>query len=231
MMLYIGIIIYLLFRIKLWNISYLSDTIIWILGVGFVLFMNINHTGEDNFFRKAVIDNIKLVVLIEFITNLHVFNIWVELILVPILVLLGALLGVASVHPEYKRVESFLTPIVGLIGVGLLVYNFYNIVVDIRSFLSMQILMEFFLPLILTILFLPFVYFLAVYMIYDLIFMRLKNVVINPKLEIYAKRRTFLEFHFNLKTLNKWLRKIVVSKFESKDNIKQAILGIKKNNS
>ncbi len=227
MFLYIGAITYLLHRINLWNISYLSDTIIWILGVAFVLFINISHAREDDYFQKAIVDNIKLVVFIEFVTNLYVFNLWVELILVPVLAILGALLGVASARPEYKRVESLIAPIVGLIGVGFLAYAVYNMIVDFKAFLSMQNLLTFLMPLILTILFLPFVYILAVYVIYDLIFMRIKNLATNSKLANYAKWQTLFVFHFNLRALNKWLRKIVVSKFESREAIKQAILSVK----
>ncbi|KPL78087.1 hypothetical protein ADN00_07890 [Ornatilinea apprima] len=227
MVLYIGTMIYLLHRINLWNISYLSDTIIWILGVAFVLFVNISHAREDDYFRKAVVDNIKLVVFIEFITDLYVFNLWVELILVPVLALLGALLGAASARPEFKRVESLLAPIVGLIGVGFLAYAIYNMIVDFGAFLSMQNLLTLLMPLILTILFLPFVYVLAVYVVYDSIFMRIKKIVANPKLANYAKWQTLFAFHLNLKALNKWLRKVVVSKLESREAIKQAILSVK----
>lgn len=227
MLVYIGAMIYFLYRIHLWNISYLSDTIVWFLGVAFVMFIKINQTRNDDYFRKAVVDNIKLVVFIEFITNLYVFNLLVELFLVPVLALLGYLLGVASARPKFKRVESLLTIIVALIGIGFLVYAIYNIIVDFRAFLSMQNLLIFIMPLILTILFLPFVYILAVYIIYDSIFVRIKILISNPKLVSYAKWQTLFSFHFNLKALNKWLRMILVSNFKSREDIKQAILIVK----
>lgn len=227
MLVYVGSMIYFLHRLNLWDISNLSDTIIWFFGIAFVMFIKINHTKEDAYYRNAVVDNIKLVVFIEFITNLYVFNLWVELFLVPFLAFLGLLLGVASARPEFKRVKSLLTPIVALIGIGFLVYAIYNIIVDFRGFLSMQNLLTFFMPLILTILFLPFVYILGVYIIYDSIFVRLNKFNSNPKLSNYAKWQTLFSFHFNLKALNKWLRKISVSNFTSREDIKQAIMIVK----
>lgn len=227
MLLYIGAMIYVLYRVNFWDISILSDTVIWIFGVAAVLFINISHTQEDDYFRKVIIDNIKLVVFIEFLTNLYVFDLWIELLLVPILASIGAMLGVASARPAYKQVESFLTVIVAFIGVGFLAYALYNVIVDLKGFASLQSLRTFVLPIILTIMFLPFVYALAVYVIYDLIFVRIKNLVNDPKLVKYAKWQTVFAFHINLQALNKWLRKVVISRFKSREDVKQAIMSTK----
>jgi hypothetical protein len=100
MMLYIGAMVYVLYRVNFWDISILSDTLIWIFGVGVVLFFNTTNIQEADYFRKVIIDNIKLVVFIEFLMNLYVFDLWIELILVPVLAFIGGMLGVASAYPE-----------------------------------------------------------------------------------------------------------------------------------
>lgn len=229
MLLYIGAMIYVLYRVNFWDILILSDTVIWIMGVAAVLFININHTQEDGYFRKVVIDNIKLAVFIEFLANLYVFDLWIELILVPVLAFIGAIIGAAAARPEYKRVETSFTVIVALIGVGFLAYALYNVVGDIKGFASLENLRTFLLPIILTILFLPFVYVLAVYTTYDLIFFRIKNLINDPKLAKYTKWQTVFAFHINLHALNKWLRTVVTSRFKSREDVKQAIRGVKMN--
>ena len=227
MLIYIGAVIYLFYRINFWELSNLSDTAIWILGTAFVMFININRTKEDDYFRKAVVDNVKFVVFIEFVTNLYVFNLWAELILVPVMAVIGGMMGVASTNQKYKQVESCLTKIVGIIGIGFIIYALYHAVVDFKEFASLENLREFLLPLLLTVTFLPFVYIMAIYVTYDLIFMRIKHLIKNSALARYAKWKTVFAFHLNLRALNKWLKKIVRLKFDSKEEIKQATMSVK----
>ncbi len=227
MLLYVGAMIYLFYRIDFWDISNLSDTIIWVVGVAFAMFINIDRTKEDDYFRKAVLDNVKIVIFIEFVTNLYVFNLWAELILVPILAIIGGMLGVASTNPKYKQVESCLTKFVGIFGIGFIIYALYNVIIDFKGFVSIDNLREFLLPLIFTIVFLPLIYLMAVYVTYDSIFMRIKLLVKNSALARYAKWKTIFAFHLNLRALNKWLRKIVLLEFNSKEDIKRAIMDVK----
>jgi hypothetical protein len=227
MLFYIGALIYCLYRINLWDISNLSDTVIWFLGVAFVMFMNINNAKKENYFRKVVWDNIKLVVFIEFVTNLYVLDLWAEMILVPIMALIGGMMGVASTKPEYSRVESFLEKVVGLFGIGFIVYTFYNVFVDFSGFASLENLRAFLLPLILTIAFLPFIYILALYVVYEMIFMRLSHLIKDSSLARYAKWKTIFAFHLNLQALNKWLKKIVLRNFENRDDVKREIIKLK----
>ena len=191
MVLYIGAIIYVLHTINFWNISNLSDTVVWVLGVAFVMLSNVGHSQEEGFFRKVVIDNVKFVIFIEFIINLYVFDFWAEMILVPIFTIIGALLGVASANPKFKPAENFLTVITGLIGLGLIAYALYNISVGIRAFASTQNLIAFFLPLVLTILYLPFIYILAVFVVYDSIFVRINTLIKEPQLASSCPRNQF----------------------------------------
>jgi len=224
---YIGGMLYFFHQVNIWSISYLGDTIIWVVSVAFAMFVNIGRTREDDYFRKAIWDNLKIVAFVEFVTNLYVMDLWVELILVPILATLGGVLGVASVNPKYDQVESCLRKVVGAVGVGFIGFALYNIVVDFNGFVSVENLKEFLLPLMLTLAFLPFIYVMAIYVTYDLIFMRINHLIKHPALARYAKWKTIAILHLNLRALNKWLKKLTLQKFESKAEIKQAIMSVK----
>jgi len=89
MLLYIGLMVYCFSAFGLWDISNLSDTIVWFVGAAFAMFINIGYIKERDYFRKVILDNLKIVVFIEFITNLYVFDLWVELILVPVFAMIG----------------------------------------------------------------------------------------------------------------------------------------------
>lgn len=224
---YVGTMIYFFCFIGLWKLSFLGDTIVWLLGVAFVMFININEFTQDDHLKKAVLDNLKFAVFLEFVVNLYVFDFWIELILVPCLVVIGVLLGVSTTNPENKPIESCLTKIVTIIGLGFIIFALYNIIFDFQGFASINNLKEFFLPLVLTVGFLPYIYLLALYITYNQIFQRLKHLIKSSSLAKYTKRKTVIAFHLNLKALNKWSRKIVLLEFDSKEDIARAIFEIK----
>lgn len=223
MMLYIGMMIYLLYKIHFWEISNLSDTILWLFGVAIVMFVNLNRAREEGFFKKAVLDSLKLIIILEFVINLYVFNLWVELIFVPVLVVIGLMLGVSSTDSKYKQVESLLTWVMGFIGIGLILFTLYKIIADLQGFASIDNIRDFLLPPLFTVGLLPFIYLIALYVTYDLIFMRTEHSAMNASLAKYAKRKTFFAFHLNLVALNKWLKRVVMLDFNSREDIVRAI--------
>jgi len=164
------------------------------------------------------------------VINLYVFDLWVELILVPIMAILGALLGYSSVFPKYKQVEKFLSYIVGIFGLGFLVYAIYNIIADFQGFMSASNFREFLLPIVFTILIFPVVYFMALYVSYELLFVRINFLVKNSSLAKYTKWKTVFAFHLNLKSLRIWSTKISMFNFDSKDDVINAIRTVKVKN-
>lgn len=105
MSLYIALIIYLLYLARLWNVSLIGDLVWWLFGTGLVLFFNIHKaTEEEGFFQKTAREVLTVTFILGFITDLYVFNIWVELTLVPLFLFMGALVGVAATDDKYKSV-------------------------------------------------------------------------------------------------------------------------------
>jgi len=206
---YVGGIIYLLSYWGMWDIFNLSDTVVWFFGSAFVMHMNVTNIGKDGYLRKTVTDNLKMVALIGFITNFYVFPLWGELILVPILFFIGGMLGVASTDKKYKPVENSMNAILVFIGFVFLLYAVYNITIDYAGFVTWDNLLDFLLPLILTIGFLPFAYLLAVYTVYDSIFNLINHRIKPAKIKRYAKWKTVFAFFFNLNGLYSWLQRIV----------------------
>ena len=117
-----------------WNSSLIKDTIYWTFGVGFILMMNSNKAlQEEHYFKKFVIENIKLFLIIEFILGLYVFGIITEFILMPIVIFLSILLGYTEVYEEHKKVKNFLSKIFGVIGIFYVFYSVYEIYQNFKS--------------------------------------------------------------------------------------------------
>ena len=228
MMGYIGLMVWVFYKYDFWDISRLTDVIFWLLGTAFVNFTNISHTNETGYFKKIILSNLKTGVLLEFVANLYVFNLWIEFILVPVLFVLGAMLGIAATNKKYKEVEKLLSKIIGIYAVGIILYFVYKAFIDLEGFFSIANLFEFLLPLVFSLAVLPFFYCFALYIVYEKIFRWIRHMIKNPSLARYARRKIMCALNINLKLLNRWITRTVFLNFESKDDIKQAIQKIKK---
>ena len=72
-------------KIHFWNISATKDTILWTLGSAFGMYFSLNKVAQDeNYFNNVILDNLKIVLLLEFVVNLYSFSLPVELIVIPI---------------------------------------------------------------------------------------------------------------------------------------------------
>jgi hypothetical protein len=122
-------------------------------------------------------------------------------------VFLGALKFVAAMNEEHALVEKFVSGLIAIIGFSLLWHSIGSLLADTDSFFSIERFIELMLPSLLTILFLPFIYFLALFMVYEQLFMRFKFQNHRSDLIGYAKRQAFLHFGFNLRKLTSWSKR------------------------
>lgn len=204
--LYLSGIVYGAYKVGLWDISLLKDTIYWFLGSACIMFFHSNEIGsKEHYFREVVLDNVKLTALIEFITNLAVPNLIIELILVPVTVLLSAMIVVAGNNKKDAQAKKLLTALLTIVGLYLLFFAVSRIVLDFKDFATVQTAKSFLLSPLLTISYLPFIYFLSVYGTYDALFSRIDFWLKEDKeLAKFTKRRIVGEYFINLKQLNKF---------------------------
>src|SRR2546421_9768941 len=103
MLAYISLVVFAAYTVHFWDLSLLKDTIMWVLGTAVIMFVNYDKAiKESHYFKKVLLDNVKLVILLEFIINFYVFNLVVELLLVPVLFAIAALLAISGTKKEYK---------------------------------------------------------------------------------------------------------------------------------
>lgn len=231
MLLYVFLIIFMLHKIGFWNVSMIKDTIFWTFGVAFIMLINSDKANKDeHFFRKILLDNIKLIIVLEFIINLYVFNLVVELILIPILFIVVMMSAFAETKKENMQVKKAMGFILVIIGICFIIFVTYNIIIDFKGFASLDNLRGFLLPPVLTTFYLPFAYFMALFMIYETFFLRI-NILIskNKALTKYAKRKILEECHFNLRKLNIFSKKLKFCEINSENDLLLAIQEVKKN--
>jgi len=221
MIIYIALWIYGFYVLKLWDYGLLKDTIVWTFGVAFIMIMNSSKSFKDkDHFKKILFDNFKLLVILIFIVNLYVFNLIAELFIVPLLVFFGLMQGITESKEEFKPVKNTLDYLFSILCLGYLIFAIIKIVQDSSSFMKIDNLKSFLLPIILTILFIPFAYLYALIMLYQTFFIRLKFTIKNDKYLIkYSKWRTLWMCNLSLRKLNMVSKSMIFFDIKTKEDL------------
>lgn len=208
MLLYVGLVVSLFREIGLWDVFLAKDTLLWIVGVAFVLLMNADKTSrKENHFTKIALDNLKLILVLEFVVNLYAFSLWVEMILVPLLFVIVGMGAVAGVKREYVAVKRVVDSIMAVFGTFLLLFALFHIFTDYQALATSDNLRAFLLPPLLTFAYLPFLYFFSVYITYEILFVRVDVLLKRHKaLAKFVKRKILALCHVNLRKLNRFAK-------------------------
>ena len=163
-------------QVGLWNTSLFKATVIWTLIPGAALFFSLDQARKDrDFFWRTAKGTLGAAVLLEFYLNVLVFGLVWELVLQLMLALLAMLAIVAGTREDHQAVKKLIDRVLALIGVGVLALTTTSLWRARHELQASQLLLEFALPIWLTIGFLPFVYLLGVFAGYDEIFRRINH--------------------------------------------------------
>lgn len=225
---YISIVVLILFKVHFWNVELLKDTLIWTATAAFVVFININKVNNDeNYIKEIVLENFKLTIIVEFISNIYVFSLLTEIILFPIVLFLIILLAVSKLEDKNQVVTKLINLILTLAGLILIAYVINKICFNFQDFPLIENLKEFILPVILTLCYIPFVYFLALFVIYQTFFIQINMAFRNKKLlSKYAKYEILKKCNINLSMLRKTSKELKVFMIENRRELDDAILTI-----
>lgn len=204
MITHVGIELAAFNKINLVDKCLIKDVIFWLFGSAFIILININKVNSDKkFFRKMIIDNLKLIVVVEFIINFYTFNFFIEIVLVPLIFFLMAMSIIAGMEKKLSLVKKIMDFSLTIVGIIIIVYAFIGLINHSRDLTTLDNIRSFILPPALTILYVPFIYFLALFMAYELLFVRLESLLHHNKGLIgVAKRKIIFFCNINLKKLN-----------------------------
>jgi len=233
MLFYTGLTVFILSETGIWEVFLIKDTIFWVFGSAFVLMMNSNKaTQDEHHFKKIIFDNLKLILIIEFIINRYTFSLCIELILVPVLFVIVAMSAFAEMKKEYMSVKKLIDFILSAFFILLIVFAMVKILGDYKAFVSSKNLRVFSLPPLLTFAYIPFLYLFALVMAYENLFFRFDILLKkDQKLAKFAKQKVFALCHANLGKLNKFSKETTqeLMKMSSRDDILNMIENFKKN--
>ena len=200
---YSALIIYVLYLLKYWDWFLLKDSILSMLFIALVsCFKIISNKDRTKFLKELIIDAIKWTVIVQFITSTYTFNFFVEFVVWFVLVFVGLISAVAERDEKNKAVVKLCNALLAIYGLISIIFSLNQAIVDYQNFITLDTLKSFLLPIIMSLLYLPFIYFFSMHCLYEEIFIRLKFVVRkDKKLLRHFKYKTRLNYCFRLKKL------------------------------
>lgn len=216
-------IILLLKNLEVWQTSNLKDVLFWLFTVGLILVFKINDAKSNTYFKGIFLSAIKWTIILEFVVNLYSFSLFTEIVILPVLVFLAMTQTVAEMDEKHKVVSKFLQNVIALAGLSIFSYSLYKTVINFEAVLTFQNLVSFLLPSTITILFIPFVYFLALYSTYESYFIHLDFMTVKKDKVKETKKIILRIANINLDKLLRIKKNFEKRVFYDDTNLKEYI--------
>ena len=177
---YIAILIYILYKIKYWNIYFIKDTLIWLITVPIFSIMKAEEDSKK-YFKETLKSCFEIYILIEFIGVNYPFSIWIELIIIPIVILFSLVGEFAEKFGGTKEVSTFAYVIVIIISIFAFIHSIKLAIIDIENIFTIETLKNIIYIPLLTIFYMPMTYLILVFMNYETLWVKINCKKYLPK--------------------------------------------------
>ena len=202
MIVYIIVLVVAFYKIDLWDWSLLKDTIYWIFGGAFIMFFNVNKALEkEKYFLNIFKDCFKVIIILEFLSNLYSFHIVIELISIPLMLIIGLMTALSEHNKVDKKVIKFSNTLTLIYILAVLIYSAIRIINDTDSVFTSDNLKSLLFGPVMTVLFIPFLYVVALYMAYEG-FLKMKKFILKEHPDLYKYLRWQILKRCNLSIKN-----------------------------
>lgn len=193
---------------QFWDLTLIKDTIFWFVGFAFMTLFKLDKAKEISFFFNVLKDSFKLTIFLEFFLNFYTFSFIAEIIIIPVFTTIFLMNLVSENKDEYKSVNKLTSKIIGIVGLIYFVFALYNLIFHNQNIFSNHNLNTLILPVLLTVLSIPFFYFTTLYSNYERLFLRVKFMNRNVETQRKLKKQILWKVKLNLNTLNKLDQKL-----------------------
>lgn len=225
---YLFICIWALYKVKIWDTSLVKDTVMWFLFVALPLMYNAAKINSfQKFVKQVVRPLVAFSVIFEYIFGLYTFDWWIELLMVPVAVFIGGMLAFSERKSEHRQVHKLMNGVFILIGLISLVAVVIHLFHHYNDYLNRLTAMQFIMPLCLSLMFVPFLYGIAMFTHYETAFVALKRQFKLPGVYKYAMLKAMLRFHGDLDGLERWKRMAFTKNLQTREEVDEAITLVK----
>lgn len=196
---YSSCVVWILFQVGFWHSYLLKDTVVWVIVSGIALGLSgVSFKEDTTDWRRVVVEQLKAVVLVEYLVNTYTFSIWMELAMLPFMTIVVVLTSFASTDEKHEIAAIFGQFIQTVVGLVVLWFAFKGALEQAGTFSMAVAMREVLLPIVLSAALIPVSYVLALISAYEQLFLVLEfgeNKA--ASLIRYAKWRIFLRLGFS----------------------------------
>jgi hypothetical protein len=187
-------------------------------------------TKSQNPKRLKVIaaETVGATTFVVFVAELHSFALWIELLLVPFLGLVAILATVADRMPKAKGVAGFFQGLLVIAGVAFLANGTIYATRNFSSVVSWETLQGFVVPIALSLIYLPFLYLILLYVSLEQAAIGLRFRFKNNGLRRYAIARAILELRGNIELFRRFKRSLQMEDKLDRDSIERVLAEIRR---
>jgi hypothetical protein len=208
----VTVLCWLLAEFGFWSKSQLAPTVLWFVMGGSVFSGRALQSKEDDqYFRNLFRGSLKIGGIFEFIVTAYTFSFVTELVLVPILFFLAAMLAFAATKPEYAKVKVLLELILATFATVLVWKSVSSIWSQPDQFFTTDTGRNLVLPILLTVGSIPVFYLLFCYSHVEQARIQMDQKTFqSDALKKYARKRFVLVF-----LLRPWLLRRATRQFHA----------------
>lgn len=207
--LYVAACVWLLSLSGLWQYSNLKTTLLWVGGFALVSVFNYEKVKSGKpFFLGTLLESFGLIAFLSFISSSYTFSLPVELVIAFFVIVLVAASAIAETDGKLKAVHYLAIILLSLIALAMLCNSLFRIATGFSGFATSHTLREIAVPMLLTAMFLPFLYGFYVYIAYDSAFNSFGFSAKDPATRRYTRRKLITGFGLDTVGLDKWRRHV-----------------------
>ena len=159
-------VVWLLQFIGFWDCPMLKTTVFWFIGTGVVTAFSTKRK-DGRYFARLVFRNFSAAAVVAYFMNIHPFPLYVWLALFPVVLLLAGSQALAEVDSQYAAAKTPIEVLLTVIALTALAFSLAYVVAHFDKLTTGETGREFFLPFVLTVCFIPLLYAMALFVVYQ----------------------------------------------------------------
>ncbi|MHA7970050.1 hypothetical protein [Rhizobium sp. CAU 1783] len=221
---YVAAEIYLLERLGWWSVTNLKTTIVWLFTFAFVtMFEAATASGRRAGLGKVTAEILSVAGLLTFITELHSFPLWVEVIALPFVTLIVLLGMIANQKAEYASVAKLMTSVSALVGFSYIGFSLWKTYQLWGETATLANALELAIPILLSLGFIPFLYTWRAYVAYSDAFAMISVFGIDESLMPYARWLAISRIRGDLELLERWRKSLQAARPAGRAELKHSL--------
>ena len=221
--------VFILYEMNIWQWNNIKTTLTWFAFSIITMIIGVSKSEDKKkYFLSLLKENINIGVFLTFVIELHSFSFFIEFIMIPISVLLFVYVNYNSLSKNNVKIKLLINIILFFWMVAYFLHSIYLSIGLFNANWLLSNVIELFLPVILSLICIPFLYFLSIYMEYERVFSSLKIYFNDDDLFKYAKKLSLKSFKLNVDYLRRWNRNLRLNQVRSKVDLEKSVCDIKK---